>query len=225
MLDKVRTKTATENSTQVEDTDIINFLNEGLAELDDILVEKFDDYKLTSFQSVIQPGGNIFPTPSDCLKIREVEVAFAQRWITVKRFNLQQKNKWNYPILRYPYGNLCLEYRQEGRFIEIIPAASAVGTYQVWYIPEYQNLVNPTDTLPDYMNKQAWYEVAIMHACLQVATRLDTNPADYAQQKLALIARIQNAAASRDAGSVKKAINTRQMNKVGNGWGRGGGFF
>lgn len=223
LIANVRHRLNLESSQYASDNTILLYLNEGLSELDDIMVTRYEDYKLTAFQSFIQVNQNTFPVPSDMLKVREVEVQFGSRWITLKPFSLQQKNKWNYPVLHYPSSNVNLEYRLEGESIEIIPGVSAPGTYQVWYIPQFTLLQNTTDAiLQPYMDTQAWCSYGITDACMKIVQSqgLTDEAALFLQQKQMLQKRIETAAKDRDAGMPKHTINTRAMNRYYRGSGR-----
>lgn len=51
------------------------------------------------------------------------------------------------PILNTFYGNFIVQYMMYDNTIEIRPAQSAAGTYDLWYIPIYQKLVSDTDPI------------------------------------------------------------------------------
>jgi hypothetical protein len=211
LIDLVRFRTNTEQNQIITDPELIIYLNASLSEMDDLLISRFEDYKLSSTTATI--AGNLFSIPADFLKLRgferQLDGSAAGHWQTLKRFNFQERNRNATPVRSLVYGRLELVYRLVGQNVMITPADSAAGAYQLWYTPKFTNLVLTTDALPTYMDSQAWHEYAVTDCAIKVLAKQNLDPAIFMAQKEALKHRLISACNNRDAGSPKKIINTR----------------
>jgi len=220
LITQVRQRTGMENSQYVTDAELTTYINSSLAEMDDLLISRYEDYKM-AFQTytITTPldGYNNFPLPSDFLKLRGVERQMdgdPNHWMTLTRFSFQSRNRDSYPTIRQQYGRLYLNYRIEGRNVVIIPAANSAATYRIAYVPQYVMLVNTTDTLQPYMDTQAWCEYAVVDTAIKVYNKQNMDPSVFMAQKEQLKQRILSMAANLDAGMPKKTANTRYMNDL-----------
>jgi hypothetical protein len=207
-----------ENNQFVTDVELTSYINNSLSELDDLLISRYEDYKLSTASGVItiaQDGYNKFALPADFLKLRGCDRQVdgdAHHFMTMQRFGLQERNKNAYPVLRAAYGSYSLLYRVEGRNIVVVPADNSAATYRVWYVPQYILLVAPSDTLQPYMDTQAWCEYAIVDVSIKVLAKQNLDPSIFMAQKDALIKRVEAMAANLDAGSAAKTVDTRHNN-------------
>ena len=229
LVSAVRFQTNTENNQIVTDGEIIGWLNEGLCQLDMVLISKFDDYKIAQVLIPWDATNGVVPLPADFLKLRGLDIQFnasdPDGYVKVNKFNFQKRNRRPYgftgPVGYGPYG---VEYRLVAQGILIEPVALAnQWPYRVWYTPDYIPLVNPGDTLQPYMDSQEWSSIGIKHACVQVLAKQDLDPSTFISQKAELVELITRLSApNRDAGEPASVCDTRSDYGYG-GWG-GFGF-
>lgn len=223
----VRQRTNTENSQFVTDAELTSYITNSLAEMDDLLVSRYEDYKLSNVINTLPINGadatNAFPLPADFLKLRGFEYSVdGTHWITLKRFNFQMRNNGSYGFAISPYGRSSATYRIEGDNIIVMPQDQSAGQYQLWYTPEFELIdVGNGPSLPSYMDVQAWHEYATVDTSIKVLQKQNLDPSIFMAQKEALKDRILSAASNRDAGSPKKIANTRfrtGRNRNGSGY-------
>src|ERR1019366_5986181 len=95
LIQTVRNRTNTENSQFVKDTELTFYINSSLAELDDLIVGMYEDYKMTDgYQTTITTGNSII-MPPDFHKSRIVEKQISGNWMTLKRYGLQDRNRYS----------------------------------------------------------------------------------------------------------------------------------
>lgn len=231
ILSYVRVRTNLDNSQAVTDPQLTTFVNYALASLDSLLANTYEDFNWAPGQSVIATAGsypaNSFPMPADCLRIRAVHFGQSGAWITLPSFPVIEYNRWANPVgqMLYPYGNnVARRYCVLGQTVAICPELAAMGQYRFFYTPKFQPLVDPSDSLPTYMDTQDWLEYAVAATGIKVYNRLnlptDGFQAELAQYRDSVVA----AAVNRNAGSPKGMSNTRNIADytfplMGGGWG------
>lgn len=230
LITLVQQRSNQENSSFVSQSEIISYLNNSLAELNDILTTRYEDYDSHTFNCTLpQVSGppNAIPVPSDCNKVRLVEFQYIggggpDNFYPINQFQLPQRNRYgNTPLNVFlPYTLAQVTYRVMGDSILIEPVASCGGQYRIWYVQKFQNLVNPTDYLSNSMDNQAWCEYAVVDACIKIFTKMNIDTTAFMQQKEELKQRIIAAASNRTLGGPPVMINARRRGR--GGWGNGG---
>lgn len=206
-------------SEYVTDAEITAYLNSSLGELDDILTTTYETYKTTKVTISIT-SGNSFPVPANFLQLRGVDRQISGVWATLYPFNSEQRNSFNYPWLAAPLpgGYAEVFYQLAGANVEIIPASSAIGVYQLHYVPEFVKLVSVGDTLQSYMDSQAWHEFAVAGVCAKILMKQDLDPSAFFAEKQAHQQRIVNAAKPRDIGPPKSRAGAYRRGGYGRGY-------
>jgi hypothetical protein len=227
IINQVRFRTNTENSQIVTDAELTGYINDSLAELDGVLVNKYDDYKLKN--TVLTPNASGQLTlPADFLKLRGVDAQLAtgdpDAYLPIREYNFQQRVRKPYLLAQGTgFGPSVVEYRLQDQYVQLEPVAVAVQySYRVWYTPDYVPLVNPGDTLQTYMDSQAWYDFAVADVGVKVLAKQDLDPATFMVQrdkKLDFILRMS--APKRDTGEPHAVVDTRYWDSNGGGYGWG----
>lgn len=232
-----RQRSNMENNFFVTDAELTTYINNSLAELDDILVTRYDDYRLANFLSVLPSdnSNNVIPISSTLYKLRGVDRQYNTaasngsqiNWYTLRSFMFPERNRFNnpYTVLGAPY-MIQVTYRLVDQGILIEPAQQAGGTYQVWYTPKFITLALPTDILDLSMDTQAWVEYAVVDCCVKIFNKQNLDPSGFMAEKMALKERIVGAAQNRDTSGPQRIANTRMNNIYGyGGWNNGFGDF
>lgn len=233
------------NSGFVTTTEWNSYIIQSAFELYDLLVVAYQDYYLappamflTNGQNnayplpdgvlpFLQPDGTTF-TPKPLYKINGVDVGLSNNnnaWFTLQKFNWNDRNNFVYPQLNSTIlGVFNMSYRLMGNNIEFIPVPSANQFVRLWYIPRMQQPLSDNDILDGI---SGWTEYVIIDAAIKAMQKEESDVTTLAVQKAAIIQRIEDASANRDAGSADTITNNRSIgSRYGGGWGpQGGGGF
>ena len=230
LITLTRQESDMENSQFVTDTELTNYINNSLAEMDDIMVDTYEDYRLEQYQATLQGGSFTIPTPQEMLKLRGVDIQGngvvsngSYPWFPIPKFQLIDRGARNNltSALAYPFGKVNLSYFWSGaNGILIYPQVQASGTYQIWWIPKFSELVLTTDVLPVQMDQQAWVEYAVVDCCIKIYCKQNLDPSAFMQRKEALRTRIIGSMSNRDVAGPDCIANVRNgCNYPGNAWG------
>lgn len=214
LIDQVRSRSDMENNQFVTDTELTSYINNSLASLDDILIGTYDDYRVSTFQSVLSGTNATIPIPSNFYKLRAVDFNSGQgqvNWQTIYSFQLPERNRSqnNLNTIVNPYINNDLSYRLSDAGIIIMPAERAAGTYQIWYVPKFIALADTDDTLTIQMDTQAWVEYSIVDVCIKILNKQNLDPSGFMAEKAELKQRIVSAAKNRNSAGPKRVANVR----------------
>lgn len=213
------------NSNYITPTEWCYYANGSMAELDDILVSKNEDYRLTMLPtSIVTMSGvssnqALIPLPIDFYKLRLVEFYNSANsmqfpWVPLKQFSLPERDMFSYAGYRSTTGTLGLLYKLSDGYVEIVPAPYALGQYQVWYTPVCYQFTGSGDTrpLPQYMTNQAWTDYIVVDMAIKAQLKQQLDASQLKDTKERLRGRLLAMAAVRDAGAPKRGRNTRATN-------------
>jgi hypothetical protein len=218
-----------ENDQSCTDTEITNMINSSLGDMDSILKTN-DDYAITNVIYTIASADGYITVPDDFYKLRLLETqqpgsGTGQYWITLEQFSLRDKNKYNSTFFTPPFvGNTFVKYRVMLPYIYIEPQQYTAGTYSLWYQPEFLQLVLTTDTLPAYMDTNAWVEFAVSDVCAKIFDKQQLDSSAFSARAMYQKQRLEQDSATIDHGAVKKVADTRDgtnNSNWGDGWGWG----
>lgn len=220
-----RERIGIEQNNVVSDQFLQRLLNNSLATLDSILVTAYEDYRLNKYLVTIG-GNNVIPVPSDFFKLRAVDFGSPGAWVTIYIYNLQERNRFQNPIgnMFAPYGNQAArKVRVMGNKITVEPENISSGQYQIWYTPNYQELVLPTDLLPLAMDTEGFVEYAVAATGVKVFNKLNLPSQGFAEEMKYYEDIVRNASKNRMSNGPKCIVNVRNISDYSlNGW--GGGF-
>ena len=193
-------------SNFVSDVEVTDYLNQGIAELHDILVTKYEDYSLSSATFTLTAGeDNEFDLPSDFYKCLGVDYATNSNSTTVvnlRSYNFGERNMYN--NLFYNTGLVATpRYHIQGTRLKFIPKPTTSGTATLFYVPEAQQLTTK-DTLLNIPN--GYEEYAVICAAINCLQKEETDVRVLLTQKAALKDRIEKAATYRNAGDPTFAV-------------------
>lgn len=219
-----------ENNQFVTDAELTSYINNSLAEIDDIMVDTYEDYRMEQYTSVLQGGNFAIPTPQEMLKLRGVDILGngvvsngALPWFPIPKFQFIDRGRRNNltSALAYPFGKVNLSYFWQGaNGIIIYPQVQAAGTYQIWWVPKFQTLNLPTDVLAVQMDQQAWMEYAVADCGIKIYGKQNLDTSTFERRKEALRIRIIGSMSNRDVGGPDCIANVR--NSYNDGWNNGG---
>lgn len=222
--EQVQQRTDMVNSGFITNAEWNNYINASYYELYDILVQKFgDDYFVaTPYTYTTGTNQTLYPLPTNFYKLLGVEIALntgnPSSWVTMKRFEFIDRNRWSYPNTYTFYGITNLRYRLNGNNLMIMPIGQAGQTIQIWYIPRLPRLVNDGDIVDSI---SGWEEYIIADVAIKAFTKQESDPSVFIAQKQALLKRIEEAGENRDPGEATHVSDSKSLNYLG-GWGNNG---
>tara|TARA_R110001583_G_scaffold7573_2_gene37427 strand:- start:1196 stop:1858 length:663 start_codon:yes stop_codon:yes gene_type:complete len=209
-----------EGSTFVSDTEVIGYINVAMAEIHDILVDRYEDYYVESKQYTLpadNPGALPLSAGSDKPFYKALGVDFNTGGTTyrLRRFSFQERNVYNSPAMVAGRVTNTL-YAIQGAEIKFIPSPTVSGTATLWYVPEAQQF---STTESEYMAKTiqskapavafGYEEYVVVDAAIKCLQKEESDVQMLMVQKQQLKERIENAASNRDQGEPTAITDSR----------------
>lgn len=185
------------NSTFISTAEWNSYINQSYFELYDIIRQKFgNDYYSKTSQIVTDGVNQLFTFPVDFLALLLVELQIAtNQFVTLKRFNLAEKNRFAVPNSQSAFGMTDLRYRPNGNSILFSPLPSANQTIQLWYVPRLALLVADSDVADGL---SGWLEYVVVDVAIKALAKEESDTSVMMARKAGLIQRIEAAAENRD---------------------------
>lgn len=218
-----------ENSTFISDTEWNFNINQSLQELYDLVLQKYgDDYYSTTISFQTDGSTYLYPLPDGTnysgatifYKLLGVDLAMSNTndsYVTIRRFNMSDRNRYAVPNFQSFYGVTNMRYRLEGNNLWITPTPSAGQTMRVWYVPRCTLFSSDSDTSDGY---GGWLEYVITDAAIKALQKAELDVSTLAGQKGALLQRIESVAENRDAANPMVVADNLWSDM---GWPYGGG--
>lgn len=182
------------SGTFVTTSELNRVLNAQCAELHDLVVSRFEDQFTTSLTFTIA-SGNTYTLAAGFYKLVGLDRDEGTNdWRRVRAFEWNARNRrvtnasW--------YRSREIRYRVVGTTIQLTPDDAALGTYRLWYVPQWTDLSADVDLI-DF--PQNWHEYALAGAIAHVLAKEESPNDHWLTQKAQLRARILAMAANRDA--------------------------
>jgi hypothetical protein len=183
---------------------LTEFINEAIAEVYDLLVQKWADYYTVTgspFTTVVGTFNYSLDTIAPSFyKLRKLEVLISgdasdpqARWRRLRPIDLEASHRFTqYGLIGKGY-----RYRLQAGNLVLTPPPTSVDTLRVFFIPYATRLVNAGDTFDGINN----YEELVIQQALLYCKRREELPTDDIEREIArLTARVRTAADGRDAG-------------------------
>ena len=225
MRDRARSAADCVNDAHITDTELTQWINNGLAELHDLFVAAYDEILTvvtgtgTGDISVVS-GTSSYALPSDFYKMVGVDYLYGTLpyRFTMSRFTPRERNRYQGPFAPYIVGRmingvLVPEYRVRGRYIDLIPQPTQLmgnGKMRLYYIKQFANLVNDTD-LVDASIPNGWEEFAVLSAAVCCLIKQERDPAALMSQRQKIEERVRQEAEDIDIGEPMRVTDIRRM--------------
>lgn len=188
-----------EDNNFVTDSELNNYINFGIAELHDILVESYgSDYYLNSSSGTTVSGTADYALPSDFYKLRGVDIKLnGSDWYNIKPFNFNERNRFEDFGSWTLMGLTNIRYRLLGNNVRFTPAPDGALDYRLWYIPVATKLSADSDSLNDI---NQYSDFVIITAAMKMLNKEESDVSTLAAERQRIINRLEHAAQNRDAG-------------------------
>ena len=215
-IERVRQRADMENNYFVSDVEIQTYVNLGIAELHDILIQTYgQDYYIESKEFNTTAGVDTYSliagvAASDGFyKLRGVDCKVnGQDWFTLRPFNFNERNLYQNWGQWSVLGISNIRYRLVGESIVFTPVPDTATAIRLWYIPTAHRFYGdpPLQTTPDnyagqqYRDLNGYSEFVVIDAAIKCLQKEESDVSVLLAQKAAMKRRIEEAASNRDAG-------------------------
>lgn len=207
------------NSNFVKTSEWNTYINQSYFELYDLLTTVYEDYFIQTPYIFQTTGAASYALPTDFYKLMGVDCGLANQtnaWATLKKFPFSKRNEYVYPqISTTLLGIFDLKYRVMGNSLYFIPTPASGQYVRVWYVPKMTQLLKDTDILTGI---SGWSEIVITDAAIKAMQKEESDVTVLEGQKMALMKRIEEAAANRDQGMADTIADTRSNSESMGGW-------
>lgn len=197
-----------EHSAFVSDAELSRYLQDSYGELYDLLVSKHQDYFVEGpVEFSVADGANTYALPADFYKLLGVDLSLGGgRWREMDPFNFNERNVEG----ERTYNGIAprVRYRVLGDALHIVPADKAPGAYRLWYVANCPVLAGDSDELDATSDK--WREYVIVDAAIKMLSKEESDVSVLMAKKAMLTKRIEDSAASRDAGRSARVQDVRR---------------
>lgn len=192
-----------------------DYINHSYTELYDILVQTYgDEYFVANPYQFLTDARvpALYDLPNNIYKLMGVDLAVVKNnsaWLTLKKFSFISRNRDIYGNTTVSsLGTLNLQYRLVGQKIEFVPNPQANQQVQLWFIPRPISLLADSDVLDGI---SGWDEYVIVDAAIKALQKEESDVTVLISQKMALLKRIEAAAANRDVGQSESVSDVRRL--------------
>ena len=214
LVDRTRQRADMEGSTFVSDTEVIGYINVAMAEIHDILVDRYEDYYVSSQQFTL-PTDNPGTLPNTFYKALGVDFNTGGTTYRLRRFSFQERNVYNSPALVAGRVTNTL-YAIQGAEIKFIPSPTVSGTASLFFVPEAQQFATSGSGFMDatVVTKPpavafGYEEYVVVDAAIKCLQKEESDVQMLMVQKQQLKERIENAASNRDQGEPTAITDSR----------------
>ena len=145
LITRSRRRADQENSEFCTDAEVVDYINDAVAELHEMMVNEYELYYLSSYTYTL-PADNPKALPDSFWKALGCDFASGGVTRRIRRYMFQERNAFESPLLKQGYmGNVF--FIIEGNNIRFIPESPPAGTVTLWYIPEPQKFDSVSPSL------------------------------------------------------------------------------
>lgn len=206
------------NSQFIGDAELNTYINMGMLELYDLLVQANEDYFTTSTNLTISAGANTAALPASFYKLRGLDYSLNGSYVNVPLFNFQDRNRASSRNIWSSVLGDGRRYRVFADSIMIQDIDNAAGSYRAWYIPALAYLVNTTDTLPASLSKFGWDEYIVLFAAERMLSKEESDTAEVRGQRGELANRITIMATDRQVDQSEQIADVQSNRPLGSSW-------
>lgn len=190
---KAKRRADMENGTLVSDSEWLDYINESVAELHDLLTTLYADYHINTSTFTTVSGTSSYNLPTDFLKMKGVDAKLnGSEYENVRKWSFEDRNKMR--------SGSELYYRILGSTIELVPTPTSTVDFRLWYVPVATKLASDSDTVSDW---NQWSEFVVVSAAIKAMIKEESDPKVLLMQKAELKQRINDSASLRDENEVE----------------------
>ena len=213
LVARVRQRADMESNDFVSDTEVQTYINAGISELHDILIQTYgQDYYCSSVTFNTVAGTDSYPINSSTsgpnisnfYKLRGMDAKInGSDYFTLRPFNFNERNLYQNWGTWSLLGLTNIRYRMVGDNIVFTPKPDGATEVKVWYIPTAQQFdsTTPATSTTTFADINGYAEYVVIDAAIKCLQKEESDVTILIQQKMLMKRRIEEAANNRDAGS------------------------
>jgi len=187
----------------VLDATLTQWINDSAQDLYDLLLQSGQDWFVTSSNVTVTSPAVSFPVPTGAMRLHGLDRDIGGgKYESIKRGIFRER--FSYTERRYVATKAT---------VFIFPGTSAPGSYVQWYTPAFSPLVADIDTFDGI---DGWEEYVVVDAALKCRVKGEEDTSDLLGAKMALRARIQTMAATRDASEPSRVVDVHADDEFNN---------
>lgn len=195
----------------VTDTDVTNWLNEGIQLLHERMAMAFaENYVLSTTTITLIPGQEIYALPTDFFKLYGIDYQIGQYTYSLLPYMFPERNMYKAANQQsLALGGVPPRYNIRNTSISILPIPIVGTTITVHYAPQATALVAPSDsyTVPD-----GWERYVILYAAKQMLMKEESSVVDISREIAAQDQQLDEIIANRDSGAPKQVVDMDYVN-------------
>lgn len=198
LVTRVRRMADMVGSSFVTDAEIRDYLNSGISELHDVLVQKYEDYYVTAHSPYTLSSGSTHSLPDDFYKALGVDLESGGQTYSLRNYSFAERNMYKSDPLHGLDPNAGTRYHIQGSEVKFIPD-NATGSATLYYVPAAAqlngtNITSITSVIPGYE------EYIVVCAAVFCLMKEESDVQFHLLKKNELLGRIESAAGKRNAG-------------------------
>jgi len=215
LITRSRRRADQENSEFCTDAEVVDYINDAVAELHEMMVNEYELYYVSS-EAYTLPADNPKALPDSFWKALGCDFASGGVTRRIRRYMFQERNAFESPMLKQGYmGNVF--FIIEGNNIRFIPESPPAGTVTLWYIPEPQKF-DPDSTgdeltAIDKALANGFERFIILDAAIKMLQKEESDTQILVEEREGVRARLMLAAQDRTPGESRAIADV----KVGTG--------
>jgi hypothetical protein len=193
------------NSSFLDDTQILYWINSALSELHDLLVTSFEDYFIKIWEFPLD-GSEKYILPDDFYKSSKVFYKSGNNRYRIRRFMPSEFDLYSNTCLANSVNMRNTTYRIMGNSLWFAPTANLSGDIEIWYISQFKKLKSPDDEV-QFSVPVMWEDFVVSDVCARALAKEESDPSYWLARKMEIKQRILEAAAERDTGEAGRIVD------------------
>ena len=208
LKDRIRRRTDQENSSFIDDDEMMEYLNSAYAEYYGLITTIYEDYNVSTADILTVADANIYNLPSSFFKLIGVDYnADTDSVSELQPFAFTERNRLG-NVVSEVNGRTNIKYKIIGDTITFLPTPPANRKIRLWFVPAAPNLTKDTQLI-DGIN--GYEEMIICEVAMKIMNKQEQEAGPFVAAKAAVMTRIKNEAPNRDAGRAPKIGDSRSL--------------
>lgn len=204
MIDRILNHADMDYSAPVKRSNVLEYINESMAEVYDILVLRFENYFISKKLININTTYATYPLPDDFYKLLSVNYIESEYKYSLDTFMLCDLEKYN----NITSDNKYLKYRILGCDINFNVEPSSAGTIEIWYVPQCRLFKFETDEV-NISVPVTWEDYIIYDCVSKCLMKIENDSAkDWAAKKVETKKRLESMSSNRDNSDVVCVVDS-----------------
>jgi hypothetical protein len=201
-MTRIRNASDESASKFIDDDELIEYIDLAYAEMYNLLVDTYQDYKVTFANFTTQSGINIYQLPTNCYKVRGLD---CENGISAKSFMFEERERLANTTYLNDGLQTNLRYCVLGDTLLLLPTP-AEESLTLWYVPVPARITDEDQVIDGVAGFEQYI---IAHVCIEIANKNETDPTVFERKLARVEKKITTFAANRDAAEPRQVIDAR----------------